>query len=151
MALCGMAVGCISYGLYNGLLFQPNYILPDLQMLDVDELSPKLHDAGGMPRLAGFVVFFGILFGALRWWRQSDPTRHFRLSIFSTAVCVVAAIMLQAVCPLPQAFLIAGATAIAVQMSSPWMTREERHDIREELIAMEVEGESEDVKTEQLA
>ena len=138
MALCGMAVGCISYGLANGLLFQPAYILPDLQVLDVDELSPKLHDPYGMPRLAGFVVFFGILFGALRWWRQSDPTRRFRLSMVATALSVLAAIALQAVCPLPQAFLIAAATTIAVQISSPWMTRQERNELREELIAQEV-------------
>jgi hypothetical protein len=138
MALCGMAVGCISYGLANGLLFQPAYILPDIQVLDIDELSPTLHDPYGMPRLAGFVVFFGILFGALRWWRQSDPTRRFRLSMVATALSVLAAIALQAVCPLPQAFLIAAATTIAVQISSPWMTRQERNELREELIAQEV-------------
>ena len=133
MAMLGMVVGAASWGLSDVLLFEPGYVLPDIQAFDVDELSPKLHDADGMPRAAGFIVYFGALFGLLRWWKQSDPTRRFRLSLLSTAVTIFGAVFVQALCPVPQAFLLAGATTIAVQMSAPWFTREQRVAMRNEM------------------
>ncbi len=133
MAAGGVVAGIFSFVLAKLLLFQPTYVLPDLQMLRLDELSPRLYEPDGMPRLAAFIIFFGILFAGVRWWRQADPTRRFRLSLFSTVFSVVIAVVLQSALPLPQAFLLAGITTVAVQMSAPWFSRNERDQLRKTL------------------
>lgn len=134
MGLAGVFTGVFSYALTRYLQFQPNYVIPDFRMMDFNHFSPNLYEPNGMPRLAGFIVFFGLLFAAIRWWRQADPTRRFRLSLLGTVFTVAMTMVLQAALPLPQGFLLAGVTTVAVQMSSPWLSTDEREEMRKKLI-----------------
>ena len=74
------------------------------------------------PDLGLNLAYFGFLFPILRWWRQADPLRRSRFSLWSTAVCVLWAGLLGVAWPFPQPWgMMAAATiAISVQLSAPW-------------------------------
>ena len=79
-------------------------------------------DQYGAPTMMGHVAFFGFLLVALRWWRQTDPSRPHRLSLWSTSVSVFAAWLLCYFWPFPQPWnlMIAATISVAVQLASPW-------------------------------
>ncbi len=72
---------------------------------------------------AAYIIAFAGLFAALRWWRQVDPIRKTRVSIFSIGICVVCGIVFAAIFGLNLAWMgvIAGLTAVSVQLASPWI------------------------------
>ncbi len=129
MMVMGILVGAASYGLAQFLVFQPIFVLSDLQILDNAELPEQIRAANGVPPVGAYLVFFAALFGVLRWWKHADPVRRVRLSILSTIFCVFIALIIQGLCPLPQGFMLAATTAIAVQMSAPWITADERRQL----------------------
>ena len=77
------------------------------------------------------LLFFASMFGLLRWWRQTDPTRRTRLSLWSVGLCLVwAALISHAINFAPLWNCISIATiAIAVQLSSSWIPRAQRQAI----------------------
>lgn len=82
---------------------------------------------GGNPLLLN-VLFFAGVFGILRWWRLVDPTRRTRLSVVGVGSCLVWAAIFSHVlnyAPLLNCMLIV-VVSIAVQLSAPWIPREER-------------------------
>ena len=83
--------------------------------------------------LISCLLFFTGLFGLLRWWRQTDPTRRTRLSLWSVGLCLMwAALLSHALNFAPLWNCISIATiAIAVQLSSPWVSRAKRQAILE--------------------
>ncbi len=78
--------------------------------------------------LAACQVFFAGLFAVLRWWRPLDPLRKARLSVASTAVCLLWAWVMHLLCEFPQpwGFVVAGTISVAVQLAAPWVTPAER-------------------------
>ncbi|MBI2823054.1 MAG: serine/threonine protein kinase [Planctomycetia bacterium] len=86
------------------------------------------HDAEGQPQILGYLAYFGFLFLLVRWWRQADPLRSSRLSLWSAIVCVFWAGVLNAFWQFPQPWgMMAAATiSIAVQLSSPWLDPQHR-------------------------
>jgi hypothetical protein len=78
---------------------------------------------GANPSLAMYVTYFAFMFVILRWWRQAEFTRNQRLSLWSVAVCVFWAWLLQFFWQFPQpaGMLVAGVTAFATQLASPWL------------------------------
>ena len=79
----------------------------------------KGHDAA--PALVCLAAF-GSLMLLVRWWRQADPLRSVRLSLWPIFVSVTAAILVALVF---QVFgfalaVIAGIMSIAIQITSPW-------------------------------
>ena len=72
---------------------------------------------------AAYIISFAGLFVALRWWRQVDPIRKTRVSIFATGICVVCGIVFASIFGLDLAWLgvIAGLTAVSIQLASPWI------------------------------
>jgi hypothetical protein len=78
---------------------------------------------GTNPSLAMFVTYFAFLFVLLRWWRQAEFTRNQRLSLWSVVVCVFWAWLLQFfwAFPQPAGMMVAGVTAFATQLASPWL------------------------------
>jgi hypothetical protein len=125
----GFLVGGASFLLAQFLNFQPSHILP----LDHGNRPGNFHASDGTPLLGAYLVFFGVLFFAVRWWRQADPMRHRRLSVVQCLVVMLTAIVLSAFCPLPQGFLIAGATSVAVQLAAPWLSDDDQRQLRERL------------------
>lgn len=88
----------------------------------------------GNPSLPMFVTYFAFLFMILRWWRQAEFTRNQRLSFWSIAVCVFAAWLMQFVWQFPQpaGMLVAGVTAFATQLASPWLPPSKRRALNTE-------------------
>ena len=78
---------------------------------------------GRHPSLPIFVTYFAFLFVLLRWWRQAEYTRNQRLSLWSVAGCVFWAWLLQCFWwfPQPAGMMVAGVTAFATQLASPWL------------------------------
>ncbi len=82
----------------------------------------------GQPEVMGYLAYFGFLFLVLRWWKQADPLRGSRLSLWALVVCVFWAYVL---CvpwyfPQPWGMMLAGTISLAVQLSSPWIDPQNR-------------------------
>jgi hypothetical protein len=123
----GMVVGLTAYGAGHLLLIE----LPDLDHWTVHTLShspwgQKLYGAKGTPLLGAHLVYFGGLFGLLRWWRQADPLRKHRFSLLATTVCVLWAWCMHLLFSFPQpwGFALAATISVAVQLSAPWVQSE---------------------------
>ncbi|MBX7167535.1 MAG: serine/threonine protein kinase [Pirellulales bacterium] len=121
----GLVVGAAAFGVDTALLVQPRYSAGD---------SPNLLPNGGIGVFAGpdgqlllpmYLAYFGFLFLVLRWWKQAEPLREQRLSLWATAVCVGWAALLSNFWqyPQPMGMLVAGTISVAVQLSSPWVDR----------------------------
>jgi hypothetical protein len=125
MSVLGLGVGAVSWG------------LSDVLMVSLPRMS---HGAGGdwgentrirltglfsltgEPLAGAFLLFFGLLFLSLRWWRQADPLRPRRVSLGATALAVLAAWVIHIFCPFPQPWglMVAAAVSLATQLASPW-------------------------------
>ena len=128
MMVIGMIVGGIAWGLSEWLMVEPSVLL-ETRPLPAFGSSAILYEPDGSPRALAAVGYFGGLMFLLRWWKLMDPMRESRLSIMSTAGCVLAAILIHFVLPYPRGFLIAATIAMAVQISSPWLSLEQRQKL----------------------
>jgi threonine/homoserine/homoserine lactone efflux protein len=129
MLAVGLMVGLASHGLAQALQVQPTYLLEAPRSFH--EYPTVLYENNGTPNLLGYLGYFAGLFVVLRWWRQVDPLRNARLSIFATFLYVLWAIVLFAFLPFPQGFLVAAAMSIAVQLAAPRMPDRQRRQLRE--------------------
>jgi serine/threonine protein kinase len=137
MLALGGIVGAISWMLANALIVT---IPGSGEPLDANwglVSNEWLHwttPQGANPSLPMFVTYFAFLFVILRWWRQAEFTRKQRLSLWSIAVCVFWAWLMQFFWQFPQpaGMLVAGVTAFATQLSSPWMPPSQRRVLTEE-------------------
>ena len=122
LAGMGAGVGAAAY-VTNQYLMLP---LDDTLLRDIDatELPQALYN-DGVPMMGAMMAHFAMVFSVLRWWKPVDPLRRRRLSIWSVAVAVVAEWGVHQVLPIPQpaGMMIIGGTAIAIQMSAPWINR----------------------------
>lgn len=82
----------------------------------------------GLPTMAGFMMFFGLLFLVRRWWWQADSFRKSRFRISSSLVTLFLGVVLSAVMPFPEQLGAIWALAISavVQLSSGWTPQEDR-------------------------
>jgi len=129
MLVAGLAIGLVSYGA-NGFLGGP---LDSAAPRQVDRMFAQLYD-GSLPMVSAWLVHFGVLFAGLRWWRQADPLRTTRLSLWSVAVCGFAAGLLHQFLPLYQPWvLLTGIVAsVAIQLAAPWVHPQQRAQLRGE-------------------
>ena len=145
-----MSLGTFAWGVDRSLALHPNYPLSSqfqvhkIFPLNPDQLGqpPKSHDgtlpqipirtsAGsrsmlyddtGAPTLKGYLAYFGFLMPVLSWWRLADPVRRHRVSLWSAALFTGWGYLLSQFWSFPiHGVMIAGAMALAVQLSSPWM------------------------------
>jgi len=95
---------------------------------------------GANPSLAMFVTYFAFLFVVLRWWRQAEFTRSQQFSLWSIVVCVFWAWLLQFFWQFPQpaGMLVAGVTAFATQLASPWLPPSRRRALLSDDVAQAV-------------
>ena len=84
----------------------------------------SLFQENGRPLLASYLVYFGGLLAIIRWWKQADPLRPTRFSLFTTGTAAVGALFLPL--PLPWGLMIAITTSAAVQLSAPWVSGSQR-------------------------
>jgi len=79
--------------------------------------------ADGSPQVLAYMACFATLLAVIRWWRQADPLRTTRMSLWSMGFCALVAWLVAAVWLFPQPWLmmVACAMSVAVQLASPWV------------------------------
>jgi hypothetical protein len=137
LTVCGMLVGVLASLLAQALVLDPVYLLGpwrDFRHSLGAEL-PGLYGVNGQPQTLAYAGYFGGLFLTLRWWLGADPLRSVRLSLFSIALTVGVALLWYLVLPIPRGFMVAGTTAVAVQLAAPWVHPRQRYKFKERLLA----------------
>ena len=84
------------------------------------------------------MAYFAALMVICRWWRRTDPLRAARVGLWSTGIVIVVAMLLYSVIPIPRGFMVATIMAVAVQLSAPWISPEEREQAKNRLEAAAV-------------
>jgi hypothetical protein len=86
------------------------------------------------PSLAGYMVFFGALFGVRRWWWMSDSFRKRRFRVMSVVWTAGLALALTFIWAFPKEWAMMWAVAIScvVQLASGWTRPEDRLPLVEE-------------------
>ncbi len=127
LMVVGLGLGAVAFGTATMLLVSlppgagfpkpPNYQLP-----------PSFYAGDGRPLAMAYLACFGTLFLVIRWWRQADPLRSSRLSLWSLLISVVLAGIVAGVWHFPQPWLVmvAGVISVSVQLASPWMSPQKR-------------------------
>jgi serine/threonine protein kinase len=138
MLAVGLAVGAVGFGVAESLLVHLNSN-PNFQMDVPQPLRHTFHlsDSFGRMLLSGYMTFFGALFPVLRWWKQADPLRPHRLSVWDTFLCALWAYVLSNLVGFPQQWglMAAVATSVSVQLSSPWVNPKLHRDASADLAA----------------
>ena len=95
------------------------------------DFDNRLIDGEGNLMLPAFLIFFGLLFVVLRWWRQSDPVRKTRLSLWAVGVCLIWAILFADVFRFPTiaACVVALSIAASTQLAAPWISSQRRQQV----------------------
>jgi hypothetical protein len=135
MMVLGMGLGVLAMGTMNWFFVNLPYsasFLSHFGLFNKYPLPANFYNLDGRPMLPAFVAAFGTLFLLIRWWKQADPLRSTRLSIWSSIWAVIIAFVIAGFWHFPQPWLpmIAGTMSIAVQLSSPWVHPRERAAIR---------------------
>jgi hypothetical protein len=133
LLMAGLAIGGIAFALSQVLMIR----LTTGEMFNVldlprDVIPTGMYAADGTPGLAAFLAFFATLFALVRWWRQADPLRKTRFSIWGAVVCVFCAMLIP--WQIPWGFLLAATMSVSVQLSAPWMNASERSRIHHEIL-----------------
>ena len=132
MLVAGLVIGATAFGasqvLAVNLVNQDHWTVSnEIRM----QFQDTLFASDGSPMLAAYLIYFAGLFVILRWWTQVDPLRGRRLSIWSTATCLLWAWVMVHFCPFPQpwGFVVAATISVSVQLAAPWVSRKERQAI----------------------
>jgi hypothetical protein len=128
MLAAGLGLGALAWGASNALLVDGTQI----SLFEPAEFTRGIADAGQQLHIPAYLAYFAGLFVILRWWRQADPLRTTRLSLWATAACVLWAVVLNWFFPFPQpwGYMLAGGIAIAVQLSAPWLSPQRQARLR---------------------
>lgn len=99
-------------------------------------MLPSLYSAEGTPLVGAYLAYFAGLFLVLRWWKQADPLRASRVSLWATGACVLWAYLLDMFWQFPQPWgvLLAAVISLSVQLSAPWMNPKERSRASEQVL-----------------
>ncbi len=117
----GLGVGLVAFG---GAAFLAVDLPTDSSLHTFHFQRPRmLLAADALSNVKYHLAAFATLFALLRWWRQADPLRSTRLSLWSLAVCGLLAMLFADFWGFPQPWLPMAACAISVsvQLASPWM------------------------------
>jgi hypothetical protein len=125
LCLFGMGLGAAAWGLNDLLLAQINYVWQAPQPFSQQLFDGEFALADGSPNVMGYMAYFAFLLLVVRWWRQADPLRGSRLSIWTVIVSAFWAWLLSSVWPFPQPWglMVAVSMSAAVQLSSPWQRK----------------------------
>jgi hypothetical protein len=123
LLVLGMGLGAVSFLAWRMLFVDVQLDRLTQRPIAPEMLADNMYSAAGGVQLAGFLVYFGGLLVALRWWRQADPLRTTRVSVWSVAVAGLWAWVLHLFWTFPQplGLLLAAVIAVGVQISAPWV------------------------------
>jgi hypothetical protein len=131
MMVAGLGIGVAAFAASDMLMIR----LSTREMFNVlelprDMIPTSIYANEGTLGLTPFLAYFGTLFVVFRWWRQVDPLRRTRFSVWSTIVVALVAMLIP--WQIPWGFLLAVTISVAVQLSAPWMNSHERARIRQD-------------------
>ena len=132
--LAGCLVGAAAFAVHQFLLvqfqpydytFKPEGIFRNIGSIP---LTQSLQ-----PTLAGYMLFFGGLFLVRHWWQHADSLRSRRVQIGSVLLTTLVGFVLSPITsfPLIWAAMWAASISSVVQLSAPWYSRDERHELTE--------------------
>jgi len=123
----GLAIGVFAFYAASSC----NIDLTQMAIKDFQASQTRHLVLADIPVFPAYLIFFGGLFGILRWRRQSDPIRRTRLSVVSVVICLIAAAVLSHVLgvPLTGNCILAVVISISVQLASPWFHPDNREEI----------------------
>jgi serine/threonine protein kinase len=135
MLVVGLGLGFTAFATNEYLQVQPSDQMVVRSLPEVDAWT-GMYRSDRSPKLPAFLVYFAGLFVVTRWWLQSDPLRATRLSLWSTATCMLWAWIVHMIWPFPQPWglMLAATISIAVQLSAPWMSSDARSRIRNQAV-----------------
>lgn len=115
LLVIGLAMGAGAYALANGLevVLPPD---PGISAMSRPMVSSLFYGPGGQPYLMAFLAVFATLFALVGWWRQCDPRRGVRMSLWSICVSVVLAWLAAAVWGFPANWLMMVACIMSVAL-----------------------------------
>lgn len=126
----GLGVGFVAAGLKDYLMLSTDPLIYAEDAFGKTWVMGRILVANGTgyPTMAAFMLFFGILFAARRWWWQTDSFRRSRFRISSTLVTLLVGAVVAGVLHFPGALGATWALAISavVQLSAGWTPPEER-------------------------
>jgi hypothetical protein len=131
LLLIGLGVGLLAYSVDTFLLAEPRWGLLEIPRSAAEGYQSSLLSPSGAANLKGYFAYFAFLFPVLRWWKQADPLRPARLGLWPILCVASWAWVLYLVWPFPQPWgvMVAVATSVAVQLSTPWISFEERRRV----------------------
>jgi hypothetical protein len=122
----------MAYGVDAFLLAEPRWMFPmSFPDTDLELYQKSLFFVDGAPNLKGYLAYFAFLFPVLRWWKQADPLRAARLSLWPIVCVAFWAWVLHLAWPFPQPWgvMVAVAISVAVQLATPWISLDERRRV----------------------
>jgi hypothetical protein len=127
MLVIGLGVGAAAYGSANLLMVNFNDS-PEFHKFVHLDFGSNFYDSSGTPLLPAYLAYFGALFVGLRWWKQADPLRRTRLSVWSVGVCVLGAWVVDWIWKFPQPWgvMVAAIISTSVQLVSPHASAQTR-------------------------
>jgi len=130
MLVAGLLVGAAATGLaqFLSIEFHPLEAGSYSRWLG-REVTSSFYSPTGEPTLLAYLAYFGFLMFVLRWWRQAEPDRPSRVSLWATAISVFGAWVLHLFWPFPQPWglMLAATIAVSVQLASPWENKRKRN------------------------
>ncbi|MCR4414737.1 MAG: protein kinase [Thermoguttaceae bacterium] len=128
LMVIGLGLGAAASGLASLLCVELPYD-PRLSAGPHFRMPASFYGPGGQPYLMAFMAVFGTLFLVIRWWRQSDPLRPVRLSVWSMISTVILAWMIAELWHFPAPWLMMPACtmSVSIQLSSPWIDPKRLH------------------------
>ena len=126
-ALAGAIVGAVIYGLHRFLLIQ--FAAQDSTMQNgglLSSIGSVSLTGASQPTLAGYIVFFALLFAVRHWWRHADSLRKRRLRLSSVLLTTLVGLVLSLLFSFPMMWGVTWAAAIScvVQLSAVWVSPE---------------------------
>ncbi len=118
MMAAGLGLGGIGY-LLSEFLYVPWESVAVAKTYSNDRLLPMFYEKGS-PSWPAFLTYFALLMAVVRWWRLADILRRTRFSLFGIAWPAVAAAVISGPIyfPTPWCMLVAGGTAVVVQLAT---------------------------------
>lgn len=126
LMVLGLGLGVVSFWAADWLKVALPYE-PGHSTLHLFSLPANFY-ADGKPLSMAFIACFGTMFLLVRWWRQADPLRSTRMSLWSMIVCVLVAWLTANLWEFPPTWLmmVACAISVSVQLASRWLHPRER-------------------------
>jgi len=130
LMVVGLGLGVLAFGVASVLMVSlPVDASYGSAFFPGHEMPASFYDrVDGDPLAPAFMACFGMLYFLMRWWRQADPLRPSRVSLWAMFVSVVVAAVVAGFLCFPSSWLmmVVAVISASVQLSSPWVPPRER-------------------------